>query len=163
MQMLNMNNIIPAEFMHRGPTLQEIFDIQDRLAQGTPVEMPTTNQWAPHVCLRSIFMPADSFVVGKMHRTEHFNIILKGSVTVLMEDGPQRFDAPCVFISKAGVKKVLYNHTDVWWAVPHVTETTTEEALEAEVIMPEDRLRDSKTGKLLVDCLEQLQLNFGEF
>ena len=157
-----MHDMIPQEFLTRGPTLQDIFDIQDRLAQGTPVEMPATNQWAPHMCIRSLFIPAGTILVGKMHRTEHFNILLKGSITILMDDGPKLFEAPCIFVSKAGTKKIGYAHTDVWYANTHVTETTTEEELEAEVIMPEDRLRDSKTGKLLVDCFEQLQLMLGE-
>ena len=42
------------------------------------VECPLKHYFAPGVYLREIFMPAGSVVIGKIHKTEHFNIIQKG-------------------------------------------------------------------------------------
>ena len=39
--------------------------------------------------LREIFMPAGARVIGKIHATEHFNIILKGKVTVVTAEGKE--------------------------------------------------------------------------
>lgn len=127
------------------------------------VEMPLRHFFAPHICLREITMPAGTFVVGKMHKTEHLNIIVKGDVSVMGADGvPIRYtavDHPVVFVSYPGVKKVLYNHEDTVWMVPHITEETDLEKIEADVILPDNVLRDD-TGNILINE-EQLKLLVG--
>lgn len=144
--------------------LDAIFTMQKILEDtGDYVEMPLRHFFAPGVCLREITMPAGSFVVGKMHKTTHLNIITKGDVSVMGADGiPMRYtvgDHPIVFISYAGVKKVLYNHEDTVWMVPHVTEETDLDKLEAEVIIPDNQLRDD-TGTVCVD-FDKLKLLLG--
>lgn len=100
------------------------------------VEMPTKHHFLPGLYLREIFMPAGTIVIGKIHRTEHFNIIQQGSVTLLGDGTCQRLTAPCTFVSKPGVQKVLYIHEDCVWTTVHQTQETTMEALEAEIIEP---------------------------
>lgn len=157
-----MNDLVNGDGLSRD--LTAIFAMQKVLEDTKDhIEMPLRHFFAPGVCLREITMPAGSFVVGKMHKTTHLNIITKGDVSVMGADGvPFRYtvgDHPIVFISYAGVKKVLYNHEDTVWMVPHITEETDLEKLEAEVIIPDSDLRDD-AGNILINT-DQLKLLVG--
>ena len=79
-------------------------------------------------------MPKGTPIIGKIHATEHFNILLTGRVTVLTAEGVEEITAPHTFISKAGVQKVVYIHEDCIWQTVHVTDKTDLEEIEKEVI-----------------------------
>lgn len=134
-----------------GEGLNKIFAMQDIIGQAPAVPMPVQNHFAPHVYMREIFMPAGTLIVGKMHRTEHFNIITQGVVRLInADDTISEVRAGDVFISKPGVKKVLYIVEDTRWLTVHPTDTVDDKELEAELIVPEEDLRDGE-GNLLVD------------
>ncbi len=80
-------------------------------------------------------MPKGSVVVGKIHATEHFNIILKGLVTVATVEGSHTYRAPATFVSKAGIQKVVLMHEDCIWQTVHVTDKTDVEEIEREIIV----------------------------
>lgn len=83
-------------------------------------------------------MPKGAFVVGKLHATEHPNIISQGDCSVwTAQDGVQRLKAPAIWISKPGVKKALYIHEDTIWTTCHVTDQTNLIELEKELIIEE--------------------------
>ena len=44
----------------------------------------------------AITMPANTFVIGKRHKTSHFNIILKGKAHVLIDGVVSIVEAPCI-------------------------------------------------------------------
>jgi hypothetical protein len=99
------------------------------------VDCPVTHRFTDGCYLREIFMPKDTIIIGKIHATEHFNIILKGDVTVITAEGQERHQAPYTFVSGAGVQKVVYMHTDCVWQTVHVTESTDLDQIEKEVIV----------------------------
>lgn len=107
--------------------------------KGMPqVECPLVHRFAPGVYLRAIFMPADTVVIGKIHKTEHFNIIVTGACILVHEDGRrEELRAPCTFVSKAGVQKVLYILEDTVWQTVHPTVETDLSRLEEELILKE--------------------------
>jgi len=116
------------------------------------VDCPLKHYFAPGVYIREIFMPAGSIVIGKIHKTEHFNIIQKGCVTIVREDGThETLKGPLTFVSYAGVQKVLYIHEDTVWSTVHITQNRDLENLEAELIEPDDYPRVNRT-------LERLQI-----
>jgi hypothetical protein len=88
------------------------------------VHMPVAHRFAPGVYYREIFMPAGTFVIGAIHKTCHFNIILSGKAIVkLCGSSPhtETIMAPHTFVSLAGVCKVLYILEDMRWATIHPT------------------------------------------
>lgn len=99
------------------------------------VECPVVHRFTPGCYLREITMPKDSYVIGKIHATEHFNIVLKGEVTVITVEGQERFKAPCTFVSKAGVQKIVYMHEECVWQTVHVTDKTDLAEIEKDVIV----------------------------
>lgn len=98
------------------------------------VEVPLTHAFAPGVYLREVFMPKDTFVIGHQHRTKHFNVVLTGSASVLMDGVVHQITAPAIFVSEPGVRKVLYIREDMRWATIHPTEETDVEQLELELV-----------------------------
>jgi len=100
-------------------------------------ELPLKHHFSPGLYIREIFMPADTIVIGKIHKTEHANILVKGACLIVNQDGSrEELRAPLTFISKAGVQKVLCILEDMIWMTTHVTEETDMEKLEAQLIQP---------------------------
>jgi hypothetical protein len=97
------------------------------------LEPEVTHRFAPGVYLREIFMPAGSFIIGHQHNTEHFNIVLFGEAEVLMGN-ESKLVGPGTFVSKAGVRKVLFVRQDMRWITVHPTIETDIHKLEAELI-----------------------------
>lgn len=114
------------------------------------VECPLKHYFAPGVYIREIFMPADSIIIGKIHKTEHFNIIQQGRLTIMHDDyTAAELKAPHTFVSKPGVQKVLYIHEDTVWSTVHITEERDLDKLEAALIEPDDYPLFDRTAERL--------------
>ena len=118
-----------------------IFEVQHRLEQvpgavfGDSDLCPLTHSFAPGVYVRQIFIPAGVLIVGKIHKHEHPNFLMKGKVSVLTESGGvEILEAPLQMISPAGTKRVVYAHTDTVWTTIHVTEKTDLVEIEEDII-----------------------------
>lgn len=117
-------------------------EIQAHIGSLPQVELPIFHHFAPNVYMRQMDAPAGAIVVSKMHRTEHMNILLKGSLTVITEDGIQFLQAPLILKSEAGTKRIGYFHEDSSWVTVHPTELTNIEEIEAQVIVPESEIQE---------------------
>lgn len=113
-------------------------------------ECPVTHRFSKGCYLREIFMPKGTLIVGKIHATEHFNVILTGKCTVATAEWVKTFEAPHTFISGEGVQKVVLVHEDCQWQTLHVTDKTDVDEIEKDVIVESyDQLKiDSLVQKL---------------
>lgn len=99
------------------------------------VDCRIAHHFSPGLYMREIFMPADTIVIGKVHKTEHFNILVKGSCFIVHDDGSHDLlRAPMTFVSKAGVQKTLYIVEDMIWMTTHVTDETDVSVIESQII-----------------------------
>lgn len=134
------------DFRHHALALQtEMLSI---VADGraTAPDCPLTHYFVPKdakyecaVYAREIFLPKDSVIVGKIHRHAHLAFLLQGKVHIVTEHGKTILEAPCTFISEAGVKRVLYVEEDAIVTTVHLTEhegTEWLDEIEREVIAP---------------------------
>lgn len=113
---------------------QQIEAIEADLLHLPQVECPLVHRFAPGVYARQITMPAGSLIIGHCHNTKHFNVVLKGRARVMMEDQIEDIVAPCVFVSEAGVRKVLRIDEEMVWMTIHPTHETDLKKLEEEII-----------------------------
>ena len=113
---------------------RRLFEIQRLCEEEPQIELPLSHQFAPGVYLRTIFMPKGTFVIGKKHKTEHFNIVLTGSANVLIEGELRGIKAPSIFVSPPGSKKVLNILEDMLWATVHPTDETDMDELEKMMV-----------------------------
>lgn len=121
--------------------IEVVCDVQQQVSELPQLELPVFHHFAPNVYMRQMDAPAGALVVSKMHRTEHMNILIKGSVTVVTENGIEFLKAPLVLKSAAGTKRIGYFHEDSSWITVHPTESTDLEEIEKQVIVPEDQVR----------------------
>ena len=121
--------------------INTVRDVQQQLSESPDqIDVPVQHHFAPGVYMRQMDAAAGTLVVSKMHRTEHMNILLKGSLTVATEDGIQLMTAPCVLKSMPGTKRIGYFHEDSSWITIHPTSDTDLEKIEQQVIVPDDEI-----------------------
>jgi hypothetical protein len=119
------------------PFSERVAALGSELSKLEQADCPVTHRFAPGVYLREIFMPADTVVIGKVHKTEHFNVLIKGACLIVHDDGRrEELRAPMTFVSKAGVQKVLYILEDMIWQTIHVTPETDMATLELQLVEP---------------------------
>ncbi|USD64209.1 hypothetical protein [Vibrio sp. SCSIO 43136] len=119
-------------------------------------ECPVTHRFADGCYLREILMPKGTLIVGKVHGTQHFNVILKGKCTVFTVDETKEIEAPHTFISEAGVQKVVLCHEDTIWQTLHVTKSTDLEEIEKEVIVETEEQNE------ILELVERARLCLGD-
>jgi hypothetical protein len=91
---------------------------------------PISEKYGCCAYARQIFLPKGDVVVGKIHKHAHLNFIMKGKVSVATEFGKKYFEAPLIFISEPGLKRVVRAEEDTIWATVHLTEHHGEENLD---------------------------------
>ncbi|MNE71410.1 hypothetical protein D3C80_1672830 [compost metagenome] len=103
--------------------------------------------------MRQMDAKAGTLIVSKMHRTEHMNVLLSGSLTVATENGIEYLKAPAVIKSMPGTKRIGYFHEDTSWMTVHPTDSTDLEEIEKQVIVPEEEI-DQFLALLQSNCKE---------
>ena len=95
---------------------------------------PLKHSFADGCYIREIFNPKGELAVTKIHKVSHPFFLMKGDMTILMEDGIKRIKAPHYGITPAGTKRIIYCHEDCVFVTVHVTKLTDIKAIEEEVI-----------------------------
>lgn len=88
---------------------------------------------------RKVFRDKDVMVVGRVHRKEHFYLIVSGSV--LITDGSDeavRAVAGTLILSKPGTERAVFSLEPTVCMTFHRTDATTVEEAEAELVEPDD-------------------------
>lgn len=93
-------------------------------------EIELKHYFSKGIYAREIKIPADTIIVGKIHKHENLNILSQGEITVISIDGAKRMKAPCTIVSSPGVKRIAYTHTETVWTTIHGTEETDLEKIE---------------------------------
>jgi len=117
----------------------KLYELQVLGGELPEVEMPLQHVYAPGLYARTIFIPAGTFVVGKIHKHRHVNTLSMGMVDVLTESGGvERLCGPMTMTSEPGTKRALYAHTDLVWTTYHVLprDNMTLDEIEDYVIAP---------------------------
>ncbi len=140
------------------PSLPQIKRLQDTLADLPQIALEPEHMFAPGMYIRTLKIPADSVVVGKMHRHAHPVFLLKGECTILTDKGMERIRAPHQWVGHPGAKRPLYTHTDCEFVTVHLNADDTQdlEALEAEIIIPEAQISYEEVAALS-DLTDEIQ------
>ena len=93
-----------------------------------------THYFAPGVYAREMWMPAGCLITGKIHLTEHLNMLSQGRVSVSNKGKSITMEAPYTFVSPVGTKRAIFAHEDSTWTTIHATDLTDPEEIEDEII-----------------------------
>lgn len=110
-----------------------ILYFEEQMLKLPQTEVPIEHYFAPGVYTRQASFKADTLAVGKIHKTEHTNIILSGKFKLITEYGIKEVVGPCVFISKPGSKKMAYFVEDTLWINVFATTETDVSKIEQAV------------------------------
>jgi len=132
-------------------------DLEIEMLKCPQVECNLTHNFAEGVYVRELFIPKDSWIMGKRHRHETCNILLKGKLSLYVGPGipAKTIEAPMIFNSKSGVKKFAYAHEDTIFLNIHPTSETDIDKIEQEFIISEEEFEE-------LDYFEIKQLERGE-
>lgn len=134
--------------------IDTVRDVQQKIQDNAElIDVPVEHHFAPGVYMRQMNAKAGTVVVSKMHRTEHMNILLSGSLTVATENGIELLKAPVVLKSMPGTKRIGYFHEDSTWITVHPTNETDLNLIEQQVIVPESEI-DQFLASLPNKCKE---------
>jgi hypothetical protein len=122
---------------NRGKILgfQELL-VKINVAGGEVPDCPLEHFFAHESYGRKIVLPKGSVVVGKIHRHSHLNFVMRGSVSVMTDEGIEHIVAPACFVSTPGTKRVVYAREETIWVTVHVTKETDLAKIEEEIIAP---------------------------
>jgi hypothetical protein len=84
-----------------------------------PVTCKEEHLYAEGTYTRVLHIPKDAVLTGKVHRESCINILSKGSMLVVTDEGEYTITAPYHFVSGPGVKKAGYALEDSIWINVH--------------------------------------------
>lgn len=129
--------------------LQKIFkdfDIRDKvlaaeefLKEQPQVEIPVANYFSQGVYAREITIPAGVILTGEIHKYKQLNILSKGCMSVLTENGIIRVEAPFTVVSPAGTKRIAYTHSECVWTTIHGTDETDVDIIRSKFIAKDEQ------------------------
>lgn len=108
--------------------------LQQQISALPQYEPKTSHYFHAGMYCREVWREAGVLVVGKVHRKEHFYVIVSGTVAVTTDDGVEMITGPRVLKCKAGTKRAVYAETDALCLTFHVCEATTVEEAERELV-----------------------------
>ena len=95
---------------------------------------PLKHSFADGCYIREIFNPKGELLVTKIHKVSHPFFLMKGDMTILMEDGIKRIKAPHYGITPAGTKRIIYCHEECIFVTVHATKLTDIAKIEEEIV-----------------------------
>lgn len=115
-------------------TREKVFEIEKHIKEMPQVVITPVHHFSPGVCVREITIPAGTVLTGEIHKYTHLNILTKGDMSVLTEDGIVRVQAPFTVLSPPGTKRVAYTWTECVWTTILPTDLTDIAQLEDHFI-----------------------------
>jgi hypothetical protein len=128
--------------------LERVQNLEAEMRKLPETPIPVRHYFANGLYAREITIPQDVIAVGKIHKTQHINVISKGEVTMLTENGPLRVAAPYTWVVEPGKKAAAYAHSETVWTSFCVNPTDERdlEKLEEALIIKEFYVEQSMEG-----------------
>jgi hypothetical protein len=108
--------------------------LQAAMSEMPQYEPPTEHWFHGGMYCRQVWRPAGCTIIGKVHKKEHFYVVVSGTICVTTDDGVQTITGPKVLLSRPGTKRAVYAVTDALCITFHVAEATTVEEAENELV-----------------------------
>ena len=112
----------------------KILAMEEEMRKRPQLVIEPVHYFAHGLYAREITIPKGTLLTGKIHLSEHLNVISKGDISVMTDEGVKRIVAPATIISKPGIKRIGYAHEDTVWTTIHACSETDVEKIEAALV-----------------------------
>jgi len=116
------------------PSREQIERLQAEMVQMPQYEPPTKHVFHGGMYCRQVWRPAGCLIVGKVHKKEHFYMVVSGTIKVTTDDGLQTITGPMLLCSTPGTKRAVFAETDALCMTFHRVESNTVEDAESELV-----------------------------
>jgi hypothetical protein len=106
------------------PMRDRVWQMEAEMRKMEQVTLPLTHHFGYRSYARELFIPKGTLLTGRIHLYPQINIMPKGDLSVLVDDGVVRVQAPFTVVSPAGTKRIAYAHEDTIWITIIGTEET---------------------------------------
>jgi hypothetical protein len=132
---------------------QKVQALQDVISQLPQYEPETKHTFHAGMYCREVWRPAGVIIVGKVHKKEHFYLIVSGTVAITTDEGVKSVTGPTLLCSKPGTKRAVYAETDALCMTFHVVDAKTIEDAEQELVEEDDSSMFTLGNKLKNEVL----------
>jgi len=109
--------------------------LQNYIAQLPQVVPETLHYFADGMYCRVVKRAGGVLIVGKVHKREHFYMVVEGAVAVIQDGAEHRvYEAPSIIVSKPGTKRATLALVDSVCLTVHRTDKTDIDEIEEELI-----------------------------
>lgn len=117
--------------------IAEIQAFQRELAKCPQIDIPTMHDFAPGQYARTVFLPAGTVAIGRIHKHDHLLIIASGDLLIETEHGMERVTGFRVLRSPAGIKRAVQVFADTILTTVHLNPTNETDIATLEDAMTE--------------------------
>jgi hypothetical protein len=136
------------------PTMiSKVQALQDVISKMPQYEPETKHTFHAGMYCREVWRPAGVIVVGKIHKKEHFYLIVSGTVSITTDEGVKSVTGPHLLCSKPGTKRAVYAETDALCMTFHVVDAKTIEDAEQELVEEDESSMFALGNKLKNEVL----------
>lgn len=136
-------------------SFSSVYEAEKVMLELPQVSCPVVHHFGPNICIREVFMPKDTLAIGHRQKFDHLNIMLRGKVMILNEDGStQILTAPMIFMGKAG-RKIGYVMEDMVWQNVYSTDLKNIDEIEDFFIEKSENWQQDHQAKLGVEKIAQ--------
>lgn len=126
--------MIPAKPSHIDAVVDYLSENGCTVAGLGESPIPVNHTFTPGLYIRECVIPADFFLVTKIHKQQHPFIITKGRVLVHDGEDAVLLEAPYRGITEPGTQRVIYALEDTTWITFHPTDKTDPVEVEQDII-----------------------------
>lgn len=141
------------EVISKSNMRDKVFAAENIMRKLPQVELKVIHHFSEGVYARELHIPAGVILTGEIHKFRNLNILSKGRIQVLTEDGMKEIEAPFTVVSPAGTKRIARALTDCVWTTIHGTDETDLDKIESHFIAKSEQ-------EWLAYCGQQLELGF---
>ena len=97
-------------------------------------EFDTTGFLVNGLYVRTVFIPAGSYLTSLVHKTDHPFILSAGEIIIYTQEGERHLQAPFIDVTPAGTRRFAKAVTDCLWTTIHRTDKATEKEIMEETV-----------------------------
>ena len=108
--------------------------LQVEVSKHEQYEPPTQHVFHGGMYCRQVWRPAGTVIIGKVHKREHFYMVVEGTISVTTDGGVATITGPHLLCSMPGTQRAVYAMTDALCLTIHRTDAVDVEAAEADLV-----------------------------